>query len=54
MFNIFCVLYQDQVIFSNLGSTNDQSYFYLNPETGRITLRKLLTGISQNQFTVRN
>ncbi|KAK3089813.1 hypothetical protein FSP39_006721 [Pinctada imbricata] len=41
----------DAVTFIHLGSAQDQNYFYLNPETGRISLKNVLTATGLNQFT---
>ena len=44
----------DGVRFSITGDSVAQEFFYINPVTGVITLKKLLTTDTRSQYTVRN
>jgi len=46
-------LYQDGVTYTMGGDTEDFQYFYLNSETGDISLRNSLLQTAQNTFQVR-
>jgi hypothetical protein len=47
-------LFQDVLAYSIIGDANDFSYFYINPESGLISLKRTLTEAVGNQFDVNN
>jgi len=53
MFMIVSFFKQDVLKYTLLGGDEAKSYFYLNPDSGVITLRKPLKFSSNAQFDVR-
>lgn len=47
-------MFQDVLSYSIVGDANDFSYFYINPESGLISLKRTLTEAVGNQFDVNN
>ena len=41
----------DKVTFIHAGNSDAQNYFYVNPDTGTISLRRLISGSSSNLYT---
>ena len=47
------MLLQDELIYSIVGDDIAQQLFYINPTTGVVTLKKLLTEDGRSQYNVR-
>jgi len=45
---------QDKLIYSITGDALAQQYFYINPTTGVVTLKKLLTEDDSPEYNVRH
>lgn len=48
-----CYHFQDKLTYTHLGTAEEQKLFYLNPDSGVISLGSSLQTTTKNQFVVR-
>ena len=49
---VISVLFQDRITYTLVGSESAKAAFYVNPDSGLVSLKKLLTETVDSVFTV--